>query len=483
MQVVRKATSRSPTVTFWGAAQAVTGSMHMVEWADERFLLDCGLVMGWGSEAQLRNRFFPFAPASISAVLLSHAHVDHCGNLPNLVRQGFTGPILCTPATRDLLGIMLADSARIHENEAHVADVIACPEEFTERPLFTGKDVRRTIEQCVTIPYDEPHEFAPGVMVRFVDAGHLLGSAMIALRFNGPGKERRLTFTGDLGRPSLGFLRPPAPMPPADLILCESTYGGRLHQSLEELSAKLKQVVALTFDRNGKVLIPAFSLGRTQIVVHYLRRWMAEGKIPHVPIYIDSPLAAAISEVHDRYPECLQAPSSEFLRIPLRNDPSRSGIRKNSDSPIHFIRDRREARDISVRREACILVASGGMCEAGRIINHFEHNLDDPRNSVVLVSYQAPGSLGRKLLERGPTVTFRGRRWNKWADVVDLNGFSGHADQGDLLRFFEPLKGSAPRVRLVHGDLQHAEALAESLRIRGFTDLEIPRREDTVTLA
>jgi metallo-beta-lactamase family protein len=465
--------SNGSSVTFWGAAQAVTGSMHLVEAAEERFLLDCGLVLGWSSYAQDRNRNFPFSPASLSAVVLSHAHIDHCGNLPNLVRQGFDGPIYCTPATHSLLGIMLADSARIQEEEAKVDKIIGRADESTTGLLYTSREVRRTLDQCVTVPYEQPRQIRPGLQVRFVDAGHLLGSAMIALTLDTRGREKTITYTGDLGRPGLKFLREPAPMPAADLIICESTYGGRTHQSLEELADKLQDVVKATIERGGKILIPAFSLGRAQVVIHYVSQWMSQGKLPRVPIYMDSPLAADIAGIYDLYPESMAI----FPADTPEGDAQAKAV------PVHYIRSSKESRELSRRREACVLVASGGMCEAGRILNHLENNLDDPRNCVVLVSYQAPGSLGRKLMEPGPIVHFRGRRWNKWADVVDLNGFSGHADQQDLINFFRPLIGDRPRVRLVHGELEQAEALAHSLRAEGIEDVLIPRREETVSVA
>jgi metallo-beta-lactamase family protein len=471
--------ANGPRVTFWGAAQAVTGSMHLVETAGLRLLLDCGLVLGWSAHAQERNRNFPFPPSTLSAVVLSHAHIDHCGNLPNLVRQGFDGPIFCTPATRSLLAVMLADSARIQEEEARVNEIVGRADESSTGLLYTSREVQRTLGQCVTVPYDEPVQIRPGLQARFVDAGHLLGSAMIALKVDAPAGESTITYTGDLGRPGLKFLRDPAPMPAADLIICESTYGGRTHQSLDELAHRLQEVVQTTIARGGKVLIPAFSLGRAQVVVHYVRQWMAQGKLPRVPIYMDSPLAADIAEIHKLYPESLVAvPSSSG------SESGQERARSADDAAqVRYIRASKESRELSRRREACVLVASGGMCEAGRILNHLENNLDDPRNSVVLVSYQAPGSLGRKLLERGPVVHFRGRRWHKWAEIVDLNGFSGHADQEDLMNFFRPLIADRPRVRLVHGELEQAEALAQCLRAEGIEDVLIPRREESVRVA
>ena len=438
--------------------------MHLLETPDARILLDCGLMLGRREEVHQRNLHFPFAPAYIDAVLLSHAHIDHCGNLPNLVRQGFTGPIYCTPATHDLMAIMLADSAKIQADEAAHAPTL---DECSTALLYTGREVAQTLSQCVSVPYETSHEVAQGVRFRFLDAGHLLGSAMIVLTCDFDGSTRTISFTGDLGRDALHFLHRPAALPPSDIVISESTYGGRMHQPPELLSRRLHEVVERTLSRGGKVLIPAFSLGRAQIVVHYLRQSMQAGRLPKAPLYVDSPLATQIARVYRRHPTCLAEGVVDTMT--------------DHDS-IHYVSDWQESRDLGSRQGPCILVASGGMCEAGRIIHHLEKNLDDPRNTVILVSYQAPGSLGRKMLERGPTVRYRGRVWRKWAEIVDLNGFSGHADQRDLLRNLQPLVGQQPRVRLVHGELDQARALAAVLGEAGFIDVAIPQREESVNL-
>jgi metallo-beta-lactamase family protein len=456
-----------PTVTFWGATQSVTGSMHLVEFADFKLLLDCGLVMGASSDARHRNGQFPFAPDTIDAVVLSHAHIDHCGNLPNLVRQGFSGPIYCTPATRDLLGVMLGDSARIQEEEAYVESLLG---RTSDGPLYTRADVARTVAHCVPVPYETPTDLHPQVQLKLVDAGHLLGSAMVCLTMTGEGRSYTVTFTGDLGRRGLPFLHDPAPVPEADLLICESTYGGRTHKPLEELAGAFAEVVERTIRRGGKVLIPAFNLGRAQIVVHFLEKWMAEGRLPRVPLYVDSPLAADIADIHRQHPDALAER--------LRGAPAAEG-----ELAVRYVRSLEESRELSTRREPCVIVASGGMCEAGRILRHLQENIDDPRASIVLVSYQAPQSLGRKLLERGPKVRFRGRDWNKWADVVDLKGFSGHADHNDFLNLLSPLAGKTRKVRLVHGDREAAEALSSALRETGFAEVEIPWRGDKVSVA
>lgn len=466
MEVRTSRHHRDPTVTFWGGVRYVTGSIHLVEAGEVRVLLDCGLALGRHPEVQERNLSFPAPPKTVAAVVLSHAHVDHCGNLPRLVRQGFDGPIYCTAATRDLLEIMLADSARIQEQDAWVRKVAGTADENSTGLLYDRQDVERTLRLCVPLEYGAAREIRPGWQVRLVDAGHLLGSAMIALDVDAGPHTRTIVYSGDLGRAAVDFLQPPQAMPEGDLILCESTYGGRRHAPLEASAALLRETVTRTFARDGKVLIPAFSLGRTHIVLSYLRRWMAEGFLPHGPIRVDSPLAAAIDRVCRRHPRA-------FVE----------GVDEGRLPPLHWVRDREEGFDLSRSRGPAILVASGGMCEAGRILDHFECNLDDPRNSVVLVSWQAPGSLGRKLLEKGPTVSFRGRRWNKWADIVDVGGFSAHADHEEILGFLRPKDPARTRLRLVHGDLAGGTALAESLEVEGFADVRIPERGEQIRVA
>jgi metallo-beta-lactamase family protein len=448
--------------------------MHLVESGGRRILLDCGLFRGPRTEVRPRNRDFPFDPHTVDAVVLSHAHMDHCGNLPNLVRQGFAGPIYCTRATRDLVALMLSDSGRVHEEDSRVLSIVGHPGGARVPPLYTRQDAHRTILQCITLPYGQLAEVVPDVQVRLTDAGHILGSAMVTLIVAAAGPERSLTFTGDLGRHGLPFLHSPAPVPAADLLISESTYGGRVHEPVGRMAETVRAVVHRTAERGGKVLIPAFSLGRTQLVVYYLRRWMADGWLPRLPLYVDSPLAADIAEVYRHYPECFTAEAVGHLGpdAGLAEGPA-----------VHYVRAAEESKELAGRREPCVIVASGGMCEGGRIVQHLRHHIDDPRVSIVLVSYQAPHSLGHRLLERGPTVRFHGRTWNKWADVVEVPGFSGHADQNDFLASFGPLAGRVKKVRLVHGEVERAEALAGGLRAAGFADVAAPAREESVSLA
>jgi metallo-beta-lactamase family protein len=449
-----------PVVTFLGAAQSVTGSMHLVELGSTRLLLDCGRVVGRHHDLR-RLREFPFDPAGIDAVVLSHAHVDHCGNLPQLVRQGFRGAVWCTPATRDLVGIMLADSARLHEEDAAVARIVhgAAPE-----PLYSFGDTGRTIDQCVPVPYGQTFTPAPGCEARFLDAGHILGSAIVCLELVRGARRHRLTFTGDLGRRGLPFVKEPTPVPAADLLLCESTYGGRVHDTHAAMAAKVSDVVRSTVARGGRVLIPAFSLGRTQVVLHYLQRWMRDGVLPRLPLYVDSPLAIELGAVYEKHRDLLAEQGA-------------------TEGPaVHFVAAHDEHRELARQTGPGVVIASGGMCEGGRILSHLKHHLDDPRDSIVLVSYQAPHTIGAQLLERRPTVRFHGRTWNKWAEVVHINGFSGHADHNDFLALLGPAAADTGRVRLVHGELPQAEALAGALRAHGFADVGIPARCETVAV-
>ena len=464
-----------PTITFWGAAQSVTGSMHLVEVGGRKILLDCGRTPSPRAASQRRLTAFPFQPHDITAVILSHAHMDHSGNLPHLVRQGFAGPIYCTPPTRDLVAVMLGQSARFQEEDARVLRIL--DRDRDDDPLSalaSREDVQRTVHQCVPIPYGEERVILRGVTLRFAEAGHILGSAMVALALATGSSDYRVTFTGDLGRRGVPLLRDPAPVPEADLLICECTYGGRVHESFTELIGALIDVVERTAARGGRVLVPAFSLGRTQIVVSCLREAMRAGRLRELPIYVDSPLAADIVDVYRSHPECLDADTTR--RLAHGDDPL-------DGPPVRYIRDAAESHELAESRGPCVIVAAGGMCEGGRILRHLRQTIDDPRASVVLVSYQAPHSLGRRLLEPRPTVRFHGRNWNLWADVIDLHGFSGHADQNDFLDFLGPLAGRTRHVRLVHGEPEQAAALADALRARGFDDVGVPELGEQVSLA
>jgi metallo-beta-lactamase family protein len=460
-----------PTVTFWGAARTVTGSMHLLQACGQSVLLDCGLFQGHRAEGQLRNRYFPFRPRDLDAVVLSHAHIDHCGNLPNLVKQGFVGPIFCTPATRALAGVMLGDAAKIHEEDADYLNRHRLKGEPEIEPLYTGREVFRTLLRLRAVPYETVAPIETGLAVSFVDAGHLLGSAMVSLRIDAAGGMRRLTFTGDLGRPGLPILRDPAPVPPCDLLISECTYGGHTHEPVEETAERLGEVVRRTAARGGKVIIPAFSVGRTQTVVYFLHELMNAGRLPDIPVYVDSPMAVRATEVYRAHPECFDEPT---LRL-LDEDPDLFGEQR-----IRYVEKVNESIALNGMRDPCVIISASGMCEAGRVLHHLRHNIEDPRNTVLIAGYQAEGTLGRRLVERRPEVRILGRALQLKAEVVVLNGLSSHADHGDLLRALGPLAGETRRVRLVHGEPERAEALAEGLKAAGFDDVAVPERGESV---
>jgi len=458
-----------PIVTFWGAARGVTGSMHRVDACGRTLLLDCGLFQGHRAESYQRNREFPFRPKEIHAVLLSHAHLDHCGNLPNLVRQGFTGPIYCTPATRALTGVMLGDAAKIQEEDAAYLNRHRARGEAKVEPLYDGRDVYRTLLQLKAVAYDTSFAIAPQLEAKFVNAGHLLGSAMIGLQMG----ERRLTFTGDLGRAGLPILRDPAPVPPGDLVISESTYGGHMHEPVEETAERLGQVVRQTAERGGKLVIPAFSVGRTQTIVYYLHQLVHAGQLPDLPVYVDSPMAVRATEVFRAHPECF----NEATLGVLREDPDLFGAKRT-----HYVEKVNDSIALNSLAGPCVIISASGMCEAGRILHHLKHHIDDPRSTILIVGYQADGTLGRRLVEGRPEVRILGQMYAVKAEVVVLNGLSSHADQGDLLRSLAPLLGIARQVRLVHGEPERAEALAQGLREEGFADVGIPDRGESVTI-
>lgn len=471
--MTKNTTTTEPIVTFWGATRTVTGSMHQVSANGETVLLDCGLFQGRRAESFQRNREFPFRPSDIDAVILSHAHIDHCGNLPNLVQRGFKGPIYCTPATRSLSDVLLADAAKIQREDANYLNERREKGEPKVEPLFDERDVYRTLRQLKVHKYDLPFAVGPGIEATFFDAGHLLGSAMIQVRITGPEGERRLTFTGDVGRPGLPILRDPAPVPPCDLLISESTYGGHRHEPVDETAERLGEVISRTAGRGGKVIIPAFAVGRTQTIIYFLHELLAAGKLPDIPVYIDSPMAARATEVFRAHPEFFDTEAHALLAT----HPDLFGSER-----VRFTETVNDSIQLNKRPEPCVIIASSGMCEAGRILHHLKHNLEEPRNTILIAGYQAEHTLGRRLVERRPEVRVLGRTCQVRAEIVVLNGLSSHADHGDLLRMLGPLAAGTKSVRLVHGELNRATALADGLRGIGFQDVAIPERGEQTSL-
>lgn len=454
---------------FHGATEEVTGSMHMVRVDDHWVALDCGMYQGRREESESKNRQWPMPPKEISAVVLSHAHIDHSGRLPKLVKDGFEGPIFCTPATRDLAAIMLPDSAHIQEEDTFYVNKKRARKNLPPiEPLYNYKESLQAIRQIRSTSYSRWFPVIPGLMARFNEAGHMLGSAGVELNFGKRnGDTPSLYFTGDVGRPHKPIIRDPRKFPECETIICESTYGGRVNEQVEDAKDQLVDVVNRTYERGGKVIIPAFSVGRTQTIVYFLHEQMVAGAIPKLPVYVDSPLAVNATEVFKMHPECYDAEARAFHRV--TGDILGGGC-------CTYIRDVNESKALHRRRKPCVIISASGMCEAGRIRHHIKNNIRSTKNTILIPGYQAAHTLGRRLADGDDTIMLFHEKMPVRAEVVQLHGFSGHADQTDLLNLLTPLAKKAQRVFLVHGETDQSTVLADKLRQRDFGEVSVAKR-------
>jgi len=441
-------------------------------------LLDCGLFQGRRRESFDRNRNIPIDARELDAVVLSHAHIDHSGALPVLCRDGFDGPIYATPATRDLAAPMLIDAAMIQDADARfIARLVERGEPGVEpvEPLYREADVMKVLAQMLSVPYHQRQVVAPGIAVTFFDAGHVLGSAIVVLDIDEDGRTLRLAFTGDLGRHHLPILRDPEIPSRVECLLTESTYGDRLHGPIERLGDDLAAVVGRTVARGGKIVIPSFALERTQEIVYELKLLKQQGRIPPVPVYVDSPLTVKLTDVFRLHPECYDEAARDLLR--------------REESPFDFeglkyVSDVEASQRIDQDTRPAIIISASGMCEAGRVLHHLRTSIGDSRNTVVIVGFQAPHTLGRRLVEGRSEVRIFGVMQPRRAEVVVLDGFSAHADQAGLLAFAEAARKLGPlrRVILVHGEPPAQEALSRELRARGFPTVDLPAPGATIRL-
>lgn len=439
-----------PTVTFLGAAGTVTGSRFLVEHGRTRVLVDCGLFQGL-KELRLRNwERFPVDPASLQAVVLTHAHVDHCGYLPALVRDGFRGRIVCTPHTRDLAGIVLPDSGRLNEEEASYANRKGYSRHHPARPLFTEDDALRALEHLSDVPFHRRVEVARGVHATFRHAGHILGAASILLEVDG----RRLLVSGDIGRPEHPILRAPEAPPAADVILCESTYGDRTHAD-EDAAALLGRTIRTTAARGGVVLLPAFAVDRTEAILHALGRLRHAGEIPEVPVFLDSPMASAALRV---YRAAARQGAPEIL-------PALHGTEPFAFPGLHEVRDVQGSKALNERSGPMVVVAASGMLTGGRILHHLARRAGDPRNAIVLIGYQAAGTRGRRLLEGARELKLLGQNWPVLAEVTHVEAFSAHADAAELVAWLAAAPEAPRALHAVHGEPEASAALVA--RVRG----------------
>ena len=459
-------------IFFAGAARTVTGSQHLLEFDGKRLLLDCGLFQGRRQESNERNRNLPYDPRGVDAMVLSHAHIDHAGNVPSLVKQGFRGNIFCTPATRDLCSVMLRDAAHIQEADA----------EFINRkhrnelqepivPLYTEADVLRALSHMRTLDYHRPAAVLPGVTCTLFDAGHVLGSAIVQLDIDRGPDRLRLVFSGDLGRRNMAILRDPEIPESPDVLLVESTYGDRLHSPMSGMEKQLAAVVSRAVQRKGKILVPSFSLERTQEFVYALHRLTDRGAIPKIPIYVDSPLSIRITEVFKLHPECFDDETRVFLH--QNGDPF--GFEN-----LRYISDVEDSKALNGQEGPMMIISASGMCEAGRILHHLRNAVEDERNLVLIIGFQAEHTLGRRIAERKPMVKIFGVERALEAEVVVMDAFSAHADRDDLLDFVTRCRGNLKKTFVIHGEESQSLALAKCLTDLGIPEVQVPMQGEFV---
>ena len=457
-------------ITFVGAAREVTGSCHLLRVNGRTVALDCGMFQGKRQESAEKNRKLPLPIEDLDAVVLSHAHIDHSGRLPFLIAEGYSRTIWATPATRDLCAVMLADSAHIQEKDA---EFLAKHKKGFIEPLYGMRHAVRTMDLMVGVPYNKPFDVVPGVRATYIDAGHILGSASVLLDCTEGDTTKRLVFSGDIGRSGLAIVRDPTPPEGADALIMESTYGNRDHESVEGARAQLAKVVRETAARGGRVLIPAFAVGRTQEMIYALHGLAHEGAIPPIPIYVDSPLAIDTTTVFEMHPESF--------------DRSEEMVRKAKElfqfELLHYTRDVEESKALSRAHGPMVIIAASGMMENGRIVHHLAQGASDPRNTILVVGFQAEHTLGRRVVERQSVLQIFGEDVPLNARVEVIDGYSAHADRAEMIEWLGHVRDKSPRlgpIWLVHGEPAVQDEFKENLAARGYS-VQCPEPHTTVT--
>jgi metallo-beta-lactamase family protein len=462
-------------IQFLGATRTTTGSMYLLEVNRRRLLLECGLYQGKRGESIERNRHFPFDPATIDAVVLSHAHIDHCGNLPNLCRQGYDGNIYCTFATRDLASIMLEDSAQIQSDDAAFVSKKRAQQGLPPvEPLYTASDAEKALRQFVAINYDRPFPVLDGVTVTFRDAGHILGAAQVVLDISENQRRYRYLFSGDIGRGDDDILRDPQPVENVDYLQIESTYGGRDHSPKVNANAAVGELLRETIARKGKVIIPAFSVGRTQQIVYTLHQLTLAGQLPRIPLFVDSPLSVNATEIYRLHPECFNDAIYKFLRE--KENPF--GMEN-----LTYIREVAHSRKLNELKESAVIISASGMAEAGRIRHHLSNNIGLAQNLVLFIGYCAEHTLGAQILSGRNPVNIFGEPHPVRAQVTSIDSFSGHADRTELARYVQALTGDIKKISVIHGEESQALAFADSLRqLKPKAEVVVPEYQQTVSI-
>lgn len=450
-------------ITFIGATRTVTGSLHLFEYNKQKFLLECGLYQGHREEAERINRTFPFKPKDIKTVILSHAHIDHSGNLPNLAKRGFSGPIFCTPATKDIVSLLLLDSAKIQQYDiAYLNKKYEKSGLPFKEPLYTVKDAEETIGLFSPIDYGKAFEPVKGVKATFFDAGHILGSSIVVLEADG----KKILFSGDLGRKNMPIIKDPTVISDVEYMILESTYGGRTHKSFEGMTDEFREIINKGKQHNAKIIIPAFAVERTQVLITMLKNLHEDGSLKDMPVYVDSPLATSVTDVFRDHAECFD---KETYQIFVDSDPF--------DFPgLNYVKDSEESKSLNSQNRPMIIISASGMCEGGRVTHHLIHSIEKDNNIIVITGFQARGTLGRKILEGADKVWIFNNEYNVRAQVYFMGGLSAHADGGDLLEYVKNCcNGRCKRIFLIHGDLNEAYALKNDIQNSHDIDVDIPQ--------
>jgi len=463
-------------IHFHGAAQTVTGSQHLLEINGKKLLLECGLFQGRRKEAFYRNRHFHFDPSKLDAVILSHAHIDHSGNLPHLIKDGYQGPIYATAATAHLANIMLLDSGYIHESDAkYVNKKRAKRGEPLIEPLYTQLDAAHVAHHFSPMPYEQSFSPFPGVQAHFVEAGHILGSAAVVLDIEEGRRKFRFWFSGDIGRRDLPLLRDPVLPEDVDFLLMESTYGDKAHRDPQAAFDELKQVAIRTIARGGKIIIPAFAVGRTQELVYCLHQMMDSGDVPKIPVFVDSPLAINASDIFRAHPEVFDEETKAFMR----SDQHHGAL---DFEGLEYTRSVQESKAINDVKGPAVIISASGMAEVGRILHHLRNNIENPNNTILIVSWQAPHTLGRRLADQETKIRIFGENYTRRAEVVTIGGLSAHAGQKLLMEYAQAVQGQVEKIFLVHGEHRGADPLIEKLKGVGMSNVYFPEEHTSVEL-
>jgi len=451
---------------FLGAVGTTTGSMHLLEVKGKRILLECGLYQGKRKEAFERNRNIPLDCAALDCCILSHAHIDHSGNLPSLLKNGYRGPIMTTPATRDLCEVMLADSAHLQvQDVAYVNRKRLRQGKNPFEPLYAPGDIPPTIRAMRTLPYGKDLQVSPGVTLSYHDAGHILGAAFVQLDIRENGSSKRLFFTGDMGRPHMPILRDPDVLHDVDVLITESTYGNRLHPSREDVKAKLADLCRRITDARSRLLIPAFSVGRTQQIVYFLNELFAEGTIGDLPVFVDSPLSTKATLIYTQHPECFNEDILGMLR---------EGGKPFAFPRLTYVTETEDSKRLNAMPGPVVIISASGMCEGGRILHHLAHTVEDERNVVLIVGYQAENTLGRRIVEHVSPIRIYGDEYPLRAQVEIINALSAHADRNEMRAYFTDMGPKVDQVFVVHGEPDAAGQLATDMRALGALQVTQP---------